>query len=53
MDWVSLGKELGPYLSLMLFFIWRDFRREERMERQINSLNEFIRTELMSLIEKN
>jgi len=52
MDWVSLGKELGPYLSLMLFFIWRDFRREERMEKQINSLNEFIRTELMSLIEK-
>ena len=52
MNWVSLIKEVGPYLGLMFFFIWRDYRREEQLVKQNQSLNDFIRTELMDLIEK-
>lgn len=50
--WITLIKEVGPYLGLMFFFIWRDFRREEQLVTQINELNSFIREELMELIEK-
>lgn len=50
--WITLIKEVGPYLGLMFFFIWRDFRREEQLVTQINELNSFIRNELMELIEK-
>lgn len=52
MDWIALIKEVGPYLGLMFFFIWRDYRREEQLVKQITELQKFIRDELMGLIEK-
>lgn len=52
MNWVSLIKEVGPYLGLMFFFIWRDYRREEKLVKRIDELNHFIQKELMDLIEK-
>lgn len=52
MDWIALIKEVGPYLGLMFFFIWRDYRREEQLVKQITDLQKFIRDELMELIEK-
>jgi len=52
MNWVALIKEVGPYLGLMFFFIWRDYRREEKLVKQIDDLNKFIRTELMDCIDK-
>ncbi len=50
--WVELIKEVGPYIGLMFFFIWRDYRREEKLVKQIDNLNEFIKETLMDLIEK-
>lgn len=52
MNWLGLIKEIGPFLGIMFFFIWRDYRREEALVKQINSLNEFIRRELVDLVEK-
>ena len=52
MNWIALIKEVGPYLGLMFFFIWRDYRREEKLVKQIDDLNEFIRKELMDCIDK-
>jgi len=52
MNWIELIKQVGPYLGLMFFFIWRDYRREEKLVKQIDDLNTFIRTELMDLIDK-
>lgn len=52
MNWVALIKEVGPYLGLMFFFIWRDYRREEQLVKQITELQKFIREELVDLIEK-
>ncbi len=50
--WVELIKEVGPYIGLMFFFIWRDYRREEKLVRQIEDNDEFIRDTLVGLIEK-
>lgn len=52
MNWVELIKEVGPYLGLMFFFIWRDYRREEQLVKQIDQLQSFIQNTLVGLIEK-
>jgi len=52
MNWIQLIKEVGPYLGIMFFFIWRDYRREENLVKQIGDLNVFIRKELMDCIDK-
>lgn len=52
MNWVQLIKEVGPYLGLMFFFIWRDYRREEMLVKQNQTLDDFIRKELMECINK-
>lgn len=52
MNWVELIKDVGPYLGIMFFFIWRDYRREEYLVKQNNSLNEFVRKELVDLVER-
>lgn len=52
MNWVGLIKEVGPYLGIMFFFIWRDYRREEQLVGQVRDLQKFIRKELMELIDK-
>lgn len=52
MNWVELIKEVGPYLGLMFFFIWRDYRREEMLVKQNQTLDAFIRNELMDCVNK-
>ena len=52
MDWVELIKEVGPFLGILAFFVWRDYRREEHLVKQNNALGSFIRSELVELIEK-
>jgi hypothetical protein len=52
MRWLELIKEVGPYFGIMFFFVWRDFRREERLEKQVEKLNEFIQKTLVDLIAK-
>jgi len=52
MNWIELIKEVGPYLGIMFFFVWRDYRREEKLVDQIDELNKFIKNELMACIDK-
>ena len=52
MNWIQLIKEVGPFLGIMFFFIWRDYRREEALVKEISGLNEFIRKELVGLVER-
>jgi hypothetical protein len=52
MNWVELIKEVGPYLGLMFFFIWRDYRREEMLVKRNHQLDDFIQKELVECIEK-
>ena len=51
-QFLEIIKEVGPYAAVMLFFIWRDYTREDRLERRVDTLNEFVRVELMDALEK-
>lgn len=52
MDWLTVIRELGPYFGIIFFFVWRDHRREEKLVKQNEDLNKFIREELMGLQER-
>jgi len=52
MRWMELMREVGPYFGIMFFFVWRDYRREERLEKQVAELNKFIQGQLVRLSEK-
>ena len=51
-QFLEIIKEVGPYAAVMLFFIWRDYKREDSLERRVDNLNEFVRVELMDALEK-
>lgn len=51
-SWLLLIKEIGPFLGIMFFFIWRDYRREERLSKRVAYLEKFITSELIDLIER-
>ena len=52
MKWLELIREVGPYFGIMFFFVWRDYRREERLEKQLKEQTDFIQGKLMSLLER-
>lgn len=51
MGLIDLAYEFGPSIGIILFFLGRDAAREERMEKRIDQLNEFIQTKLLEVIE--
>lgn len=52
MRWIELIREVGPYFGIMFFFVWRDYRREERLEKQIKESQDFIQGQLVRLLER-
>lgn len=50
---IDLLREFGPAISAIAFFIWRDWKREERNSKQNEDLNNFIRVELTDTLKEN
>jgi hypothetical protein len=53
MTLVDLLREFGPAVTAIGFFIWRDWKREERNAKQNEELNQYIRTELTVALKEN
>jgi hypothetical protein len=51
-DWISMIRELGPLVSAILFFIWRDWKREQRLSKRIEKLDDYHKETLVHLVEK-
>lgn len=51
MDYVALLKDFGPLVGIVLFFIWRDWRREENLVDRVTKLEDF-NTEVLTAIVK-
>lgn len=52
MEYVEMLKDFGPILGVILFFIWRDWKREDRMADRITALEKFQQDQLIELIER-
>lgn len=53
MELLDFAKELGPLIGVVLFFIWRDWRREEGLVERVKGLEEFNNTVLTQLVKEN
>lgn len=52
MDFLSIAKSFGPVASVVAFFLWRDFLREDRMATRINQLEDELRNVVMPLVKE-
>ena len=48
-DLGGLIGQVGLPVTLVAFFVWNSARREERMAREFNALQRYVRDELMAL----
>lgn len=53
MEFVELLKQYGPLLGAVLFFIWRDWKREERLSNRIEKLEDEQREVILPLVERS
>lgn len=53
MDYLSILQQYGPLAGLVLFFIWRDWKREERLSNRIEVLEREHREVIVPLVEKS
>ena len=51
MDLMWLVKQFGPLLIAVIFFLWRDYRREDRLAARIETLEDEQREVLLPLVE--
>lgn len=51
-EYLQILKDFGPILGVILFFIWRDWRREDRLLDKISQLERFQQEQLLKLVEK-
>lgn len=50
---IEIIQNYGPTVAAIAFFIWRDWKREERTVAQNENLNIFIRERLTKALEEN
>jgi len=53
MEMLDLLREFGPLVSCVVFFIWRDWRREDRSTTRIEKLEDEMRAIILPLVEKS
>lgn len=51
-DWQAMLRELGPLMGVILFFIWRDWKREARLSERVEKLEDYQKETLVQLVEK-
>lgn len=49
-DAIALVKQYGPFLLAVVFFLWRDWKREDRLSHRIDELETETRTVLLPLV---
>ena len=52
MELFELLKEFGPLAGAVLFFVWRDWKREDRLTTRIEKLEDEQRKIILPLVEK-
>ncbi len=51
-DYLIVLKDFGPYIGVILFFIWRDWKREEGLVDRVKSLEKFNTEVLVGLVKE-
>ena len=51
--WSNLLSQYGPLVGVVLFFIWRDWKREDRLNIRIHSLEDYQKETLGELVSQS
>ncbi len=51
--WVEILKDVGPFIGIIIFFVWRDWRREEKLYDRVERLEDYQKQILENLVEKS
>lgn len=51
--WTELIANFGPLVGIVLFFIWRDWKREDALSTRVEKLEDYQRDTLVSLVERS
>lgn len=49
----DLIANFGPLIGIVLFFIWRDWKREDALSTRVEKLEDYQRDTLFSLVERS
>jgi len=49
----TLLEQFGPLVGVILFFIWRDWKREDALSTRVESLENYQRDTLYHLVERS
>jgi len=52
MDYLQILKDFGPLAGVVLFFIWRDWRREEDLVDRVRMLEKYNQDTLVNLVKE-
>jgi len=51
--WSTLLSEFGPLVGVVLFFIWRDWKREDNLSSRVSQLEEYQRETLAGIADRS
>jgi len=51
--WTGLISNFGPLVGIVLFFIWRDWKREDALSVRVEKLEDYQRETLVNLVERS
>jgi hypothetical protein len=49
----ELATNFGPLIGIVLFFIWRDWKREDALSNRVEKLEDYQRETLVDLVERS
>jgi hypothetical protein len=49
----ELAANFGPLIGIVLFFIWRDWKREDALSNRVEKLEDYQRETLVNLVERS
>lgn len=52
MDYYQVLKDFGPMIGVILFFIWRDWKREDMLQSRVEKLEQYNQTTLVALVRE-
>jgi hypothetical protein len=53
MEFMALLKDFGPLVGIVLFFIWRDWKREEGLVERVRKLEDFNTEVLTNIVRES
>lgn len=53
MDYFQLLKDFGPMLGVVLFFIWRDWKREDLLQARVTALEKYQQDVMAALVKES